>query len=90
MQGAMDPADVEKLRFDGVYRPEPWLADDRWIAVRYTAIRLPSGRVQADRKMDSHVSRDRQRAQARCDELNATRMDVSRPAEPALRPNRLL
>lgn len=78
----MEPEDVAKLAFDGVYRPEPWLSDDRWRAVAYTQIRLSTGRTQAERRMDNAVFKDRQRAQAHCDALNATRMDVSKRSQP--------
>lgn len=62
--------------FDGIYRPEPWLSEKDWRAVAYvldpTAKPLPARRLMDDARFERE-----DQAQARCDELNATRMDVS-------------
>lgn len=69
---------VEHLRFDGVWRPEPWL--DGWRAVKYGTYR-EMGIRHATRDMDDTHCRDEEAASVRCDELNATRGAVSPPRE---------
>lgn len=71
--------------FDGVYRPEPWLSEKDWRAVAYRRGSTLDQVGDSMRDADHASFEDEERAQARCDELNATRMDVSASGEPARR-----
>lgn len=74
-----------RIGFDGVYRPEPWLHASQWRAVAYTN----DGR-NGVRHMDDHQFRVEEEAQARCDELNATRGAVSPPKQTPKTQERLI
>lgn len=67
---------TERLRFDGVWRPEPWLG--KWLAVRYEIDHGQGERPKGTRTMDGAAYGDEEAAHARCDTLNATREAVSR------------
>lgn len=73
-----------RIGFDGIYRPEPWLSDHDWRAFAY----INDGKF-GRRFMDDHGFREFHQAQARCDELNATREAVSRRKDMAKRPQTL-
>lgn len=66
---------IAELRFDGVWRPEPWITD--WRAVRYEIAHAQGERPKGTRTMDGTACGSEEAAQVRCDALNATREPVS-------------
>jgi hypothetical protein len=74
----------DRAAFDGVYRPEPWPVDGKWYAVAYTRNTL-----HGESHRDSARFEDERGAQARCDELNATREGVRHSQESPNRPQTL-